>query len=1012
MKKLIAIGLCVLSVLTANAQFYNGLQQDFGKNRIQYNEKFWFFFRHDMYDVYFDKNGRTIAEFVTQHADSAYQTLKKRLDFEYFDYSRRVVFVVYNTLSDFRQSNIGYSSSESDYNVGGTTQIIDNKVSLYFSGDHNDLLRQIRHGLAEVMLNEFLYGTGKYRRILSNSDLATYPTWFFDGITTYFSNEWTIDKEEQFISYIQKHHIHNPAQYPDEQSICIGHALWNFIAEKYGEKKISDILYFSKISDNIDESFIFNTGKSLQLNLDEMSMFYMQRQRSNSSQGRELTIPRKLTKRLITDITFNEKEDLVSFVTNKKGKTNIWLYNTNTKTTEKIFRNGEMLEQVIDCSHPVSGWNPFGTALAYFYEKKGKVWLAWYNPQDNSTVTREFHHFEKVLDFSYAKDGMRIVFSGVQGGQTDIFIYNIQTFAIEQITNDRADDRHPRFVNNDSGIIFSSNRTNTRIDDYYAPTGNNYNIFLSTNGSLQRITENTYNKTKPYELSPGRYIYLSDSETTPKFTGIFNDSTIAYIDTAIHYTYIARNYETTAERGSIKDFAIDNNTIVFLQNKNGNSILKIDELTDQEFKFVGQTTSENEEGNLNNDSLSTSLNTMSYHRENANLYKTNFYVNKLVNQIDFSFVNTGYQNFTGGKYDYSQNVNVLLKLGIIDLFEDYRLTGAYRFTGSLGKNEYLISIENLKKRIDRQYVFHRQSGMTYGDNNSRYFTRIQDNNFICRYTYPFCQTQSISINPNFRYLKNITLATDMNSLQEPDVNEFWTGVSCNYVFDNVLKKAENILFGTRAKVFAEGFLQINESDSYLGVVGFDVRHYQQIYRTIIFASRIAYSTSFGSAPLLYYLGAVDNWLNSTYNDIEYDQSVNWAYQAIGTNMRGFGQNIRNGNAFAVINAEIRVPVFQTFMNKPIKSDIVKNFQVVGFADFGGAWRGIYPGQKENAYNYTIIDQEPFYIKVDEMRQPFVVGYGIGLRTRLFGYFIRLDFARGYDEGVTSRVRHISIGHDF
>ena len=68
------LSLCCLSL---TAQFYNGYQQDFGKNRVQYDEKFWYYFRHEKFDVYFDKNGRNLAEFVTQNVDTNYAELKK-----------------------------------------------------------------------------------------------------------------------------------------------------------------------------------------------------------------------------------------------------------------------------------------------------------------------------------------------------------------------------------------------------------------------------------------------------------------------------------------------------------------------------------------------------------------------------------------------------------------------------------------------------------------------------------------------------------------------------------------------------------------------------------------------------------------------------------------------------------------------------------------------------------------------------------------------------------------------
>ncbi len=1007
MKRFLSILVLLCCELSLSAQFYNGLQQDFGKNRIQYSEKFWFYFRHNNYDIYFDKNGRNLVEFVAKNVDSNYAEIKRFLE---FDYSRRIVFVVYNTLNDFRQSNIGFSTSEDDYNVGGTTQIIDNKVILYFSGDHNDLIKQIKNGIAEVMLSEFFFGIGSYRRILSNSALASYPTWFFDGIIDYLSQNQQPKIADIVSQKANKRELHKITQLYEDDAIAIGCAFWNFIGEKYGTKNIADILYLSKLTGEIDESFQYILGKNLEILLLEMEDFYLSDQQYEEITS-NISIPKRLSKRTITDIALNQDGSQLSFVTNKKGKTNIWTHNFATEKTKKLFRLGSTIDQINDVSYPVVQWHPTANALAYFYEKKGTLWFSVYRFDTKEQYTQEFHHFEKVLDFDYSSDGNNIVFSGVKGGQTDIYTYNIQAFAYEQITNDIADDRNPTFIGNSHKIMYTSNRSNDNLKDIQCGIKNNYNIFIIDTDSLQRLHNTNNNEQKTIEFAKGQYLYLSETEVSKNIYAISTDSSITAIDTAFHYSYFTNDFKVSNHAKKVLNYSYANNILVELLYDKKRAILVKKNFNSSDL----QATTINTEDTNAREKLP--IDTTHIERETANLYKTNFYINQLVNQIDFSFINSGYQPFTGKAYDYSQNMNVLLKLGIIDLFEDYRLTGAYRFTGSLGTNEYLLSVENLRDRIDRQYIYHRQSSLRYGTKSNYDYDRIQDNNFICHFKYPFTQLQSFSFTPNFRYVRDITLSTDMQSLADPTSEEFWIGIACNYVFDNVQRIDLNIFNGTRAKIFAEGFSRLDKS-SYLCVFGLDLRHYQKIHRNIILAGRLAYSTSFGNSPLLYYLGAVDNWLNwfgkyDTYNsNIQYDHSTDWAYQAIGTNMRGFSQNIRNGNSFAVANIEVRCPIIQYLYVKPLKSDILKNFQIVGFVDIGGAWSGLIPNKQGNAYNYTIIDNDPIYIEIDEMRQPFVYGYGCGLRTRLFGYFVRFDMAWGNDEGNIQRMNHFSIGMDF
>ena len=54
--------------LSARGQFYNGLQMTFGKNRVQYFDYYWSFYRFDDFDCYFNEYGRDIAEYTANYA--------------------------------------------------------------------------------------------------------------------------------------------------------------------------------------------------------------------------------------------------------------------------------------------------------------------------------------------------------------------------------------------------------------------------------------------------------------------------------------------------------------------------------------------------------------------------------------------------------------------------------------------------------------------------------------------------------------------------------------------------------------------------------------------------------------------------------------------------------------------------------------------------------------------------------------------------------------------------------
>ena len=123
---------------------------NFGKNRVQYKYFLWQFFRFEKFDTYFYVNGKELAEFTAQTANNQIEKIEN-----YFQYSldKRIIFIVYNKLSDFKQSNIGLISENDQTNIGGVTKIIDNKVFLYFEGKRKKFEDQIASAITEVVLN-------------------------------------------------------------------------------------------------------------------------------------------------------------------------------------------------------------------------------------------------------------------------------------------------------------------------------------------------------------------------------------------------------------------------------------------------------------------------------------------------------------------------------------------------------------------------------------------------------------------------------------------------------------------------------------------------------------------------------------------------------------------------------------------------------------------------------------------------------------------------------------------
>jgi len=405
---------------------------------------------------------------------------------------------------------------------------------------------------------------------------------------------------------------------------------------------------------------------------------------------------------------------------------------------------------------------------------------------------------------------------------------------------------------------------------------------------------------------------------------------------------------------------------------------------------------------------------------NQRNYNLSFFNDNSALKFSNSFVNGEYQQFTGGPYQ-NPGIGALIKFATIDLFEDHKIYGGIRI--SSGTREYFMTYQNLLRRTDKEYTFSRTTSNR--DNGFNAFG-LSTNSLKYSVKYPFSEVTSLRGTLTARN-DNITVkSTDIDALVASNFREYRAIGKLAFVFDNTRHKMPNIYYGTKFKLFGEYYQEFGDGsfvstenqfhdngemkgkgdglNGNMQVVGLDLRHSQKISREIIWVNRLAASSSFGFEKLIYYLGSVDDWIpigqEQFINQDDIDFSVNYRYHALAANMRGFPQNIRRGTNFAVINSELRIPVFKYFIRRPIRSQFIRNFQIIGFTDVGSAWNGFDPWSKENRINKDVITDGPITVTVFKNIDPIVAGYGFGMRTTLLGYFLRFDWAWGVEDGVS------------
>jgi hypothetical protein len=122
-------------------------------------------------------------------------------------------------------------------------------------------------------------------------------------------------------------------------------------------------------------------------------------------------------------------------------------------------------------------------------------------------------------------------------------------------------------------------------------------------------------------------------------------------------------------------------------------------------------------------------------------------------------------------------------MGINDLLEDYRITGGFKLSGDLNSNEYLISFENLKHRLDKQITFYRQARFL-----TSLYEAVKVHTHELRYTnkWPFSDVAAVSGSIAYRNDRFVTLSTEAATLRKPTQYDDWATALFQFVFDNTL----------------------------------------------------------------------------------------------------------------------------------------------------------------------------------------------------------------------------------
>jgi len=1113
----VAIACILLAAGKANAQSY---VETFGQNRIQHRKFLWKYFDTKHFRVYhYDKAGRDLGRYVAEESENDIHIVEQKLGGQF---PQRFNIILYNSYEEYRQSNIGLKdeSSLSGNSKAGTLNLVGDKLVVYFNGEHTDLRRQIRTGMAMVVMQRMIFGEN-FKKMVKNALLLNLPEWVTMGYIAYLVDGWDTKSSSEWKSLLDARPNAGFYALAEDHPELAGKAFWKFVANQYGSNTVKSLLYSmqQKASLNTATKDKGNLNMKVTKAYDSCIKYYksvyaldaQKQEEPDSTKGIiSLKVPKDNT--IVRNIRVSPRGSDVSYVAWKEGLFTVYTQRTSHEQDVSVLLEGGQkdLTDQIDPGYPMMAWSNTGYKLAILYKKGKENNLRIYNSVKGSIENYVIpnNRFDRVLGMTFMDDDDKIVFSAIKKSQTDLYMFTIKGAKMTNITDDPWDDISPVFISGGSrtGILFLSNRPKP---DMNVPATVNelpvrpmnvffYNTKIGRSELLQCSDVNTGNITQPIQYGFDNFAYLYDGNgITNKYVVMFarnrKNKDSAYSVPITNYTTSILSHQYNIASGEVADVvqSKDKYKVYFheLQMPGQNAPVKKLEPTTLSVEKpepkksvvqvisqkTGDTASAGYEpipdvldikgGNAfqsefsDNDAPakkhrkthaqhiedraaasaapdSSQLKEMSdsaYVKMKPTAYRASFKPDMLQIKLDNSLLFSQYQSIAsnGGKYVNPQ-LGALSTIGLNELMENHRVTAGLQLPLSNAPSTYFVQYQNFTRRLDWGLVALRSQNkntmaVAYEDNNHNIlFVRDQlfktsVNMLQSDFSYPLDRVRSVKFHTGLRQDRVVEKVTDTFSLTYsiPPTNTFTSVSRLEYVFDNTIMPALNILNGTRFKFYTEYMRALNGPKKSCYNFGMDFRNYQKIYKNFILANRLAYAHSDGNSEVEYLLGGVDNWMSpKDAPGASQPPDPRYGFQAMTTSMRGYKQYARVGNNFAIFSTELRLPLIATFVNRPIKSPILKNLQLVGFADAGYAWKGFIPDAADNSATYSFPNLKSPPSGLNNVALTITVpgsagmafGYGAGLRTSLFGYFVRSDVAWNIDG--TKPIFYLALGTDF
>jgi hypothetical protein len=454
----------------------------YGKNNIHYDTFNWEIYTTDHFEIYYYPEMKQHLERVASYAESAYQQISADLKKEL---PNKIQLILFKTHSEFEQENVDPSAGQEG--VGAFAEPVRLRMVMPIDAPPDQLYGLIVHELTHQF--EFdIIPQGLIRRNV--------PLWVNEGLSEFERGQWTpLDlmqvRDAAVADIVPK--MTETEDYGNASSARfvpynLGHAVFEYIDAKFGREGIRQFMFALRKSvigggeDAYEDALKMKKDEfdqNFERYLKERFKPFRDKERP-ADYGRDLAPNKEKTPfaeafsiapspsgDLIAAMTLNreDREIDVILISSKDGS----IVRNLTKGFDKdmgfdhIVQLGERFEM------PWIGWSPKGDRLAYFVRTGKERTLIIQNVLTRNIEQRiPMKTVDEPESPSFSPDGKTIAFAGLRNAVGDIFIVDLATQKVTNLTEDDFANAGPSFSPDGKFLVYvarvSGNQKLFRID--------------------------------------------------------------------------------------------------------------------------------------------------------------------------------------------------------------------------------------------------------------------------------------------------------------------------------------------------------------------------------------------------------------------------------------------------------------------------------------------------------------------------------------------------------------------